>query len=314
MKVLFHYDAGPKLRQKLETLQADGLEVVCCPEAAPQEELVAALQGVEVIWHVLEPLKRGILEQASSLRLIQKIGVGTNTIDMDWAKAKGIPVCNMPGTNAQATAEMALLLILAASRRLPLMDKACRSGAWRVDKEVEESLTEIKGKTLGLVGFGAVAQLLADMLKAIGARVIYTARQEKPDVVYDFKSFEQLLKESDIVSLHAALNADTEKMINESALAQMKTGAILVNTARGALIDELAVYAALLTGKLAAAGFDVFATEPVSPDNKLLSLDNVVLAPHLGWLTEETLERSVAVARENCLRLKQDELLLFRVV
>lgn len=314
MKVLFHYDAGSKLRQKLETLQADGLEVVCCPEATPQDELVAALQDVEVIWHVLEPLKRDILEQAPKLRLIQKIGVGTNTIDMKWAKEKGIPVCNMPGSNAQATAEMALLLILAALRRLPLMDKACRSGAWRVGKEVEESLTEIKGKTVGLVGFGAVASLLANMLQAMGAKVIYTARHEKADVGYEFKSFDQLLKEADIVSLHAALNADTEKMINESALAQMKNGAILVNTARGALIDELAVYAALLTGKLVAAGFDVFASEPVHPDNKLLSLENVVVAPHLGWLTEETLERSVAVARENCLRLKQGELLQFRVV
>ena len=312
MKVLFHYDAGPKLKGKLEALKEKGLEVVCCPEG-PAEPFMSELEDADVIWHVLEPLDRACLSKARKLKLIQKIGVGTNTIDLEYARENQIPVCNMPGTNAQATAEMALLLIMAASRRLPLMEKACRTGQWRIDKDTEESLNEIKGKTVGLVGFGQVAQLLAPMLEAIGARVIYTATREK-DSDYPYMELGELLKSSDIVSLHAALNPDTEKLINESALAQMKTGAILVNTARGPLVDELAVYAALLTGKLGAAGFDVFASEPLSADNKLLELDNVVLAPHLGWLTEETLERSVAVASENCLKLMRGEVLDFRVV
>ncbi len=312
MKILFHYDAGPKLRAKLEKLKTKGLEIVCCPEG-PDEPFLSELKDAEVIWHVLEPLSRELLQKAPKLRLIQKIGVGTNTIDLDYAKEKGIPVCNMPGTNAQATAEMALLLILAASRRLSLMDKVCRSGEWRVSKEVEENLSEIKGKTVGLIGFGQVASILADILHAMGAKVIYHATQDK-NLAYEFKDLATLLKTADIVSLHAALNSQTERMINESTLAQMKTGAILVNTARGALIDELAVYAALLTGKLGAAGFDVFVNEPVTTDNRLMSLDNVVVAPHLGWLTEETLERSIDVASENCLRLNQGEPLRFRVV
>ena len=313
MKVLFHYDAGPALKEKLKSLANQGLDVVCCPEG-PKEPFVSELKDAEVIWHVLEPLSADILNQAPKLKLIQKIGVGTNTIDLDWAKQKGVPVCNMPGTNAQATAEMALLLILAASRRLSLMDKTCRNGQWRIEKEIEEKLSEIKGKTIGLVGFGAVASILADILDAMGARVIYNARTEKADVPYRFVSLPELFGESDVVSLHAGLNEETEKLINETALAQMKQGAILVNTARGGLVDELAVYAALLTGKLGAAGFDVFATEPVSKDNKLLSLDNVVVAPHLGWLTEETLERSISVASDNCVRLQQGKDLNFRVI
>ncbi len=313
MKILFHYDAGPKLLAKLELLKEHGLNVVCCPEG-PEQPFLDELANADVIWHVLETLKREHLEQAPNLKLIQKIGVGTNTIDLDYAKERGIPVCNMPGTNAQATAEMALLLIMAASRRLPVMDQACRTASWRVSKDLEESLNEIKGKTIGLFGFGGVAQILADILSAMGAEVLYHATSAKPDVSYEFCEFSELLARSDILSLHAGLNEQTEGIINESALAQMKTGAILVNTARGALIDELAVYAALLTGKLGAAGFDVFCTEPVSSDNKLLSLDNVVLAPHLGWLTEETLERSVAVASENCISLREGKDLSFRVV
>lgn len=318
LKILFHYDAGPKLQLKLAQLKPQGLHIVCCPEGLNKPEIAdrffSELKEAEVIWHVLEPLTREILEQAPKLKLIQKIGVGTNTIDLDYAKEKGIKVCNMPGTNAQATAEMTLLLMMAASRRLPLMEKACRSGEWRIDKDTEESLGEIKGKTIGLVGFGGVAQMLANILQAMGAKVIYTATQKKENVPYEYRTLSELLQESDIVSLHAALTERTTKMINESALAQMKTGAILVNTARGALIDELAVYAALLTGKLGAAGFDVFTTEPLSLDNRLLSLDNVVLTPHLGWLTEETLDRSVHVASQNCLSLMSSEPLQFQVV
>jgi lactate dehydrogenase-like 2-hydroxyacid dehydrogenase len=318
MKVLFHYDAGEKLQQKLKKLNEIGLNVVCCPEGLDDlnvaKKFISEIKEAEVIWHVLEPLTKEILEQAPKLKLIQKIGVGTNTIDLEYAQERGISVCNMPGTNSQATAEMALLLIMAASRRLPMMDKACRSGQWRIDKETEESLSEIKGKTVGLVGFGGVAQILADILDAMGATVIYTATQDKRHAKFEFKPLDELLKISDIVSLHAALNPETENLINESSLAQMKNGAILVNTARGALIDELAVYAALLTGKLGAAGFDVFVSEPVLKENKLLSLENVVLAPHLGWLTEETIERSIEVAKQNCQNLKNNEQLIFQVV
>lgn len=318
LKILFHYDAGSELQNKVASLKAQGLQVVCCPEGLDKPEIAkqffAELQTAEVIWHVLEPLTAEILEQAPKLKLIQKIGVGTNTIDLEYAKKKGIKVCNMPGTNSQATAEMALLLILAASRRLPMMEKACRSGQWRIDKDTEESLSEIKGKTIGLIGFGGVAKILADILHAMGAKIIYTATQAKTGIPYGFRTLNELLTASDIVSLHAALTPSTQKLINESTLAQMKTGAILVNTARGGLIDELAVYAALLTGKLGAAGFDVFASEPLSLENKLLSLDNVVLAPHLGWLTKETLDRSVAVAAENCLHLVNNEPLQFQIV
>jgi len=150
----------------------------------------------------------------------------------------------------------------------------------------------------------------------MGARVIYNATAEKAGSKYPYRDLGVLLGEADIVSLHAALTPQTEKLINESTLAQMKTGAILVNTARGALIDELAVYAALLTGKLGAAGFDVFTVEPLDKNHLFLKLDNVVLAPHLGWLTEETLNRSVAVAMENslCIKNSRPELLRNRVI
>ncbi|OUS06429.1 hypothetical protein A9Q81_02550 [Gammaproteobacteria bacterium 42_54_T18] len=312
MKVLFHYDAGPALKKQLESLKSQGLDIVCCPEG-PEQPFMDELKDAEVIWHVLHPLTRDIIEQAPKLKLIQKIGVGTNTIDLDAAKEKGIIVCNMPGTNSQATAEMTLLLMMAALRRLLIMDNTCRSGQWRITKETEEQLFEIKGKTIGLVGFGGIPKILAPILEAMGANIVYTATKEKSDVKYHYLSLDELLKQSDIVSLHAALTNATDKMINQRALSLMKDGAILVNAGRGALIDESAVYEALVSGKLGAAGFDVFTQEPVNEDNPLLALDNVVLSPHLGWLTRETLDRSVEVAAKNSVSIWDDTPLVFRV-
>ncbi len=313
MKVLFHYDAGPVLKKQLEALSSQGLDIVCCPEG-PEQPFMDELKDADVIWHVLHPLTKDIIEQAPKLKLIQKIGVGTNTIDLEAAKDKGIIVCNMPGTNSQATAEMTLLLMMAALRRLLIMDTTCRSGQWRITKETEEQLFEIKGKTIGLVGYGDIPKILAPILDAMGANVIYTATKEKRDVKYPYFSLDELLKQSDIVSLHAALTNDTEKMINQGMLALMKEGAILVNAGRGALIDETAVYKALVSGKLGAAGFDVFTQEPVNEDNPLLTLDNVVLSPHIGWLTTETLDRSVAVATKNTIAIRENTPPVFRVV
>ena len=312
MKVLFHYDAGPALKKQLAALKSQGLDIVCCPEG-PEQPFMDELKDAEVIWHVLHPLTRDIIEQAPKLKLIQKIGVGTNTIDLDAAKEKGIIVCNMPGTNSQATAEMTLLLMMAALRRLLIMDNTCRSGQWRITKETEEQLFEIKGKTIGLVGYGGIPKILAPILETMGANVVYTATKEKSDVKYLYLSLDELLKQSDIVSLHAALTRDTEKMIDQKTLALMKDGAILVNAGRGALIDEIAVYEALVSGKLGAAGFDVFTQEPVNKDNPLLTLDNVVLSPHVGWLTTETLDRSVEVAANNSIAIRDDTPLVFRV-
>jgi phosphoglycerate dehydrogenase-like enzyme len=319
MKILFHYDAGEQLLQDVQAA-AQGLNIVCCPEG-PRQPFLSELADAEVIWHVLQAIDKDVIDQAPELKLIQKIGVGVNTIDLEAAKARGIAVCNMPGTNSRAVAEMTLMLMLQALRKTPILDQACRSGRWYLDACAKESLGEIGGKTVGLVGFGAIAQLLAPMLEAMGARVIYTARSEKSsDSVTDSRNHYQycelntLLAQADIVSLHVPLTDSTEHLIDSAAIAQMKTGAILVNTARGRLVDEYALYNALSDGKLSAAGLDVFAAEPAPRDNALLSLNNVVVSPHIAWLTNETWERSISVAVENSLAIAENTPLRFRVV
>jgi phosphoglycerate dehydrogenase-like enzyme len=314
MQIVFHYDAGPVLARRLLTLARDGIEVATCAEA-DAVRFAELMTRCEVLWHVLKPVTAEAIAGAPQLRLIQKIGVGVNTIDLDAARRRGIAVCNMPGTNSRAVAEMTLALMFSALRRLPAFDAAVRRGAgWRWDAAIQDDLGEIGGRTVGLVGAGAVPRILAPVLHALGARPLYASRNAKPDFPAERRDLPALLAEADIVSLHLPLTAETERIIDGAALARMKPGAILVNTARGGLVDQDALAAALRSGRLRAAGLDVFAEEPVATDNPFLDIAATALTPHIAWLTAETLERSLVVAIENCHRLSRGHDLLHRIV
>ena len=246
------------------------------------------------------------------MRLIQKLGVGVNTIDLAAARARGIAVCNMPGTNTQAVAEAALMLMLAGLRNVAALDHATRAGdGWAQGPATQERVGELRGRTVGLVGAGTVPRALVPMLLGIGAQVFYWSPREHPELGVPRRELAELLAGSDSVSLHLPLVPEPERLLDPRRL---KQGAILVNTARGGLVDEPALVAALASGHLCAAGLDVFAQEPVAPDNPLLCLENVVLMPHVAWLTPETLERSLEVAAENMRRLRDGRDLLHRVV
>jgi len=312
LKVLFHYAAGQELQARVEQLEALGLKVVCCPESA-DGSFNQELEDTEIFWHVLQPVTREVIASAPKLKLIQKLGVGVNTIDLETARERNIAVCNMPGTNSQAVAEMTLLLMLGALRKYPRLDHACRSGEWHLDAATKNSLGEIRGRTVGFIGFGAVPGILAPILQAMGARVMYYTQQPKTGP-YEHTSLDSLLAQSDIVTLHVPLTAETQGLINRSRLALMKSGAVLINTARGELVDEVALYDALSGAHLSAAGLDVFSQEPVPAQNSLLSLDNVMVTPHTAWLTNETLARCLDVAVRNSLALMRGHELVHRVV
>lgn len=315
MKAVLHYRASDAFRAALaEGAIAAGVDAVVV-DTADDTGFAREIADADVLFHALEPVTAAMIAGAPKLRLIQKIGVGLNTIDLDAARAAGIAVANMPGTNSQAVAEMALTLMLSVLRRLSYLDPLTRRGeGWSPDSAIVDGTGEICGRTVGFVGYGASAARLGPALEALGARVIYTARSAKPDVVGRFVDLDTLLREADIVSLHAPLTPETTHLINAERLAAMKPGAVLINIARGGLVDEAALVVALRSGRLRGAGLDVFAQEPVDPANPLLSMPNVVLAPHLAWLTPETLARSLAVAFENCRRLASGEPLLHQVV
>jgi phosphoglycerate dehydrogenase-like enzyme len=309
VKVVYHASAGPDLAARLAALS--GLEIAICPED-DDARLAALLPECEVLWHVLKRCTAEMIAAASKLRLIQKIGVGVNTIDLNAAKDRGIPVCNLPGTNSRAVAELTLALMLAVLRRVPRFDASMRAGIW-TDLTLQDGLGELGGRVVGLIGYGAVPRLLAPVLAAMGCEVLYTARNQVPDATGRFTALSSLLEQSDVVSLHLPLTAETDRLIDRIALGRMKKGSVLINTARGGLVDQQALTEALRSGHLGGAGLDVFAEEPVARDEALLALSNVVVTPHVAWISTGTFDRSFALAAENCRRVAAGTALLHRV-
>jgi phosphoglycerate dehydrogenase-like enzyme len=313
VKALLHYGASTGYLAALEARRPDWLDVAVVAEA-DDESFYRELPDTDVILHALRPISAADMDLAPQIKLIQKIGIGVNTIDVEAATQRGIAVVNMPGSNAIAVAETALMLMLAASRRLTHIDRATRAGqGWEIPPEDYDHVSEIAGKTVGLVGYGAIPQHLAPILTAMGARVLYTAQSLKSDAVADWRALDDLIEEADILSLHIPQTEETTGIISHERMARMKKGVVFINTARGGLVDEAALARALQTGQIGAAGLDVYAGEPVDPANPLLAMDNVICMPHISWLTPQTLERSLDIAVENCRRIRDGVELLHHV-
>jgi phosphoglycerate dehydrogenase-like enzyme len=314
MKAVLHYRATPGFRAAISALENDWLRVVVVDETDAQT-FAGEIHDADVLLHVLERVTASVIEQAPRLRLIQKLGVGVDTIDLNASRARGIAVCNMPGANTRAVAELTLLLMLATLRRLSELDRQTRAGnGWALDSDLLDNLGELGGRTVGLIGFGAVGKCLTPMLHGIGATVTYSSRRAAAETAATFVSLPDLLAAADVVSLHVPLTADTAGMIDERAIGTMKRGAVIVNTARGGLLDYDALHRSLATGHLRGAGLDVFDAEPARAAHPLFHLDKVVVTPHLAWFTAETLNRGLGVFAENCRRLRDGEPLLHRVI
>jgi len=301
LRVLAHYQPGRKALEAVAA-ESDWLDIRYCAED-DDATFYRELPEAQVIWHVLRPLSADDLAGARRCLLVHKLGAGVNTIDVAAATGLGIAVANMPGANAPSVAEGTVLLMLAALRRLIELDRATRAGrGWPSDPTLGETVRDIGGCTVGLVGYGNVAKAVERIVAAMGATVLHTSTRDDGHPAW--RPLPDLLAGSDIVSLHLPLTDRTGGLLDAAALARMKPGAVLVNTSRGAIVDEAALVAALRSGQLAAAGLDVFATEPVAPDNPLLALDNVVLTPHVTWYTADTMRRYLVQAVDNCRRLR----------
>lgn len=304
LRVLAHFVPGSKVLDFVAP-EADWLDVRWCA-ADDDTTFYRELPDAEVIWHVLRPLSAADLHRGPKLRLVHKLGAGVNTVDVAAATEHGIAVANMPGANAPSVAEGAVLLMLAALRRLPALDQLTRQGrGWPADPQLGETVRDIGGCTIGLVGYGNIAKQVERMVAAMGAVVLHTSTAN--DGLPGWRSLPELLAGSDVVSLHLPLTPATEHLLGADQLATMKPGAVLVNTSRGGVVDEAALVDALRSGGLGAAGLDVFAVEPVPADNPLLGLDNVALTPHVSWYTADTMRRYLAEAVANCRRLRDGQ-------
>jgi phosphoglycerate dehydrogenase-like enzyme len=301
VRVLAHFEPGEKVLKYLAP-QTDWLDIRYCA-ADDDDTFYRELPEAEVIWHVLRPLSASDLQRGERLRLVHKLGAGVNTIDVAAATSLGIAVANMPGANAPSVAEGAVLLMLASLRRLIELDRATRDGAgWPTDPSLGETVRDIGSCTVGLVGYGNIAQRVETIVTAMGATVLHTSTSD--DGTPGWRPLRELLANSDIVSLHLPLTDATTALLDRDTLAAVKKDAVLVNTSRGAIVDEPALVDALRVGRLAAAGLDVFAVEPVAAGNPLLALTNVVVTPHVTWYTADTMQRYLEIAVDNCQRLR----------
>jgi D-3-phosphoglycerate dehydrogenase len=234
---------------------------------------------------------REVIESAKNLKVIGRQGVGLDNIDLQAANERGISVVNTPEALTESVAELTLGLMLSLARDIPRADKGMKEGVWLKGKLRQ---VELSGRTLGILGLGKIGARVAELCKGLGMPVIYWSRNRKLDIEEKvgllYVNFDDLFRKADILSIHLALTPETEGMVGERELSLMKHSAFLINTARGAVVDEEALYKALKDGKLAGAGLDVFAQEPYK--GKLGELPNMVLTPHIGSDTREAQLRS----------------------
>lgn len=268
-----------------------------------QEYAAARIGDAEVVFINKVRLTDDIFAACPNLKLVSILATGYNIVDLAAAKRRGITVCNVPGYSTRAVVQMTFALLLEICQQVGLHSGAVHTGRWQTCPDFcfwDRPLIELDGKTMGIVGYGAIGSAVGTVAQALGMKLLVTARHEKPvPEGARFVSLPELLAQSDVVSLHCPQTAENARMIDAGALAQMKDGAILINTARGGLLDEQAVADALRSGKLLAAGMDVVSAEPIRADNPLLTAPNCFLTPHIAWAPLETRRRLQAISAEN---------------
>ena len=266
------------------------------------EEVIERIQGARVVVTKELPVGADLLSQfPDSVKLIVEAGTGYNNIDLDAARAKGITVCNIPAYSTERVAHTVIMMLLNFSstmqQQIGMLAKGDRSN---FTKYLQVSHTEVNGKTLGVVGAGHIGMEVIKVAKALGMNILIHTRTPKADGDgIRYVSLDELLEHSDYITLHCPLNEQTKHMINKDTIAKMKSSTIIINTGRGALINEADLCDALAAKRIAGAGLDVQEVEPPAEDSPLYTLDNVIITPHMGWKGLETRQRLVGIIRDN---------------
>jgi len=267
-----------------------------------RDELLALVRPADGLLSLTtDRVDAALLDAAPALRVVSNAGVGTDNLDLDELTARGIPAGNTPGVLVETTADLAFALILAASRRVVEADRYVHEGRWRTVGFDLLLGRDVYGATLGIVGYGDIGKAVARRGLGFGMRVIHTARRRADDEVSRWVPLDDLLREADVVSVHTPLTPETRGLIGAREFGLMKPTAVFVNTSRGPVVEQVALAAALESGRLFAAGLDVSAVEPIPPDDPLLRLPNCIVLPHIGSGSTATRARMVELAVDNVL-------------
>ena len=273
------------------------MECVCF-DTLPESEaaLVSRIRDAAIVINIRASTRftAGVFAACPGLRLLSIWGTGTDNVDLVAAKRHGVVVTNTPGVSAASIAEHSLMLTLAVARRVVEVHNGVVAGGWPRGRSVQ-----LQGKTLGVIGLGAIGRRFARLGQGIGMRVIAWTMHPDPALGFELVELDDLLRTSDVVSVHLRLSPQSTGLMSRARLAVMKPGAILINTARGPIVDEAALVDALRERRIAGAGLDVFDIEPLPPGHPLTRMDNVVLTSHCAGITPEALEAGLALAIEN---------------
>lgn len=301
-KILYFDRVTPALKDMFESEKPAGFELVFWHLLA-EEAREAELAQADYLMVAAYKITADMLIKAKKVRFVQKNGIGVDNIDLEAARRLGIPVSNTPGGNTSAVAEFTIGQIIGVYRRLAALDKATKNGEWLM-WDLRPFTYEMRGKVHGIVGFGNIGRETARLSQAFGTEVIYydvnrLSPEDEAALGVTGVSLEEIFRRSDIVSVHVPLLSSTRNMIAEKELALMKKTAIIVNVARGNIVDENDLYAALSSGKLLGAACDVWACEPVQKENNLLGLENVLATPHIAAGTRDTLSGILGIGFNN---------------
>ncbi len=293
-----------------DLLRAGGFELAFMPDAIDEEAMIAALSPRNVQAVLLRgspPLTDRVFAAAHGLKIIAKHGAGVDSVDMASATRRGIAVMVAGGANADAVAEHALAMMLSLARELPRFDRETRQGAWR---NLNYFARDFRVRCVGIVGYGQIGERTAKLVQACGAQVVIHTRSKitQPPGMALEPDLNRLLERVDILSLHCPLTEKTRGLIGAAQLAKMKPDALLINTARGPIIDEPALVAALQSGKLAGAGLDTFAVEPVDAANPLFMLPNMLVTPHIAAATTDAMVRMGTIGANNIISYLRGEI------
>ena len=279
-------------------------DVTTYPRTQGKDEIIARIGDSDIVLLNKVPIDAEILDACPSVKLICCLSTGYNVVDIHAARDRNIPVCNVPAYSTAAVSQFTFALLLELCHRIGHHDQTVHDGKWTACPDFcywDIPQMELAGKTMGIIGFGRIGQAVGRIAKAMGMEVLAYSRSRRSEgeKIAEYVDLETLLHSSDIISLHCPLFPETEKLINARAIEKMKNGAILLNTARGQVIDEAAVADALKTGKLRGAAMDVVSEEPIRADNPLLSAPNCIITPHMAWAPMETRQRILDITVEN---------------
>ena len=280
-------------------------EVICYPNTVA-DNAAERVQDADIVIVNKVPMNESTLENAPNVKLICLFATGFDNVDLAYCKSRGIKVANVVNYCTAAVAQHTLLLAMALSEKLAFYDDYVKSGTYGAQdrfSNFDKPFNELEGKTWGIVGMGGIGHKVAGLATAFGCKVIfYSASGKSACTEYERVELDRLLQESDILSLHCPLSDRTRGLINKEALSQMKSSAILINVARGPVVDTQALYEALMEGKIAAAGLDVLEKEPISKDNPLNEIKDstkLIITPHMSWASTESRERLVEEVAKN---------------